>query len=63
MPCDRAQRYKDLLKVYKEHSSQLQIHVTECLLEISNRPLKLDMANTKLFFFWYSFLPFLPYPK
>ena len=63
MPCDNAQRYKDLLKIYKEHSSQLQTHASECLLEISTRPLKLDMANAKLFFFWYSFLPFLSCPK
>lgn len=63
MPCDNAQRYKDLLKIYKEHSSQLQTHASECLLEISPRPLKLDMANAKLFFFWYSFLPFLSCPK
>lgn len=57
MPCDRAQRYNNLLKVYKEHPSQLQIHVSECFLEISNRPLKLDMASTKLLFFLYNFLP------
>lgn len=57
MPCDRAQRYNDLLKVYKEHSSQLQIHVSECFLEISNRLLKLDMASTKLLFFLFNFLP------
>lgn len=59
MPCDNAQRYKDLLKIYKEHSSQLQTHASECLLEISPRPLKLDMANAKLFFFGTASFPSL----